>query len=270
MFLADAFTDHLPADIPVVNGAAQWLFTLGQVPPLILTVALAVRYARRHATPVPLLLLAGGGLAALIEPIVDRNALVWFPAEGQWSVYTAYGVPQPLWLVMAYFWFFGGQALVVWALLRRGWAGARLWRAFAGIVAVDVVLEHVGLWTDLFFYFGPQPFDFTGFPLWCGAVNASIPIVVATVVTLVEPRLPGRQLLLVVPMFPALQAATNAWTQWPLWDALNSDVPESVVWAAGAASIASALLAVHLCSLRAVSPGSPASSPGRRRTAPVP
>jgi hypothetical protein len=270
VLLADAFTRHLPTDIPPVNQTAQWLFTLGQIPPLILTVALAFRYARRHATAVPLLLLAGGGFAALIEPIVDRNALVWFPAEGQWSVYTAYGVPQPLWLVMAYFWFFGGQALVVWALMRSGWAGRRVWWMFAGIVGVDVILEHAGLWTDLFFYFGPQPFDLTGFPLWAGAVNASIPIVMATVVMLVESRLPGRRLLLVVPLFPAVQAAVNAWTQWPLWDTLNSETTSAVVWAGGAATIGFAVLAVYLCSLRAVSPASAASSPERTRTVPVP
>ena len=268
LVLGDAFTRYLPTDIPAVNQTAQWLFTLGQIPPLVLTVLVAFRYARRHASAVPVLLLVGGGLAALIEPVVDHNALVWFPAGGQWSVYTAYGVPQPLWLVMAYFWFFGGQALAVWALMRKGWTGRRLWWVFAAIVGVDAVLEHGGLWTGLFFYFGPQPFDLTGFPLWAGAVNASIPIVVATVVTLVEDRLPGRRVLLVAPLFPALQAAVNAWTQWPLWNALNSDASAAVVWAAGAATIAFAVLAVYLCSLVGLS--SPASSPERRRTVPVP
>jgi hypothetical protein len=237
---------ELPGNIPAVNQAAQWFFTLFQMPMLVAAGVLALRLARRYQSPIPLLFLVGGGLAMLNEPIVDHNAAVWFPTEGQWTLYTTFGIPQPVWLATAYVWFFGGQALLLWHLLEQGLAASRLWKAFAVLVLSDIVLEHPGLYVDLFLYYGEQPFQFSRFPLWWGFVNATTPLVCATLVYLLRPQLTGRRAFALVLVVPMVSAGTNAALAWPVWNAVNSTWPWPVVWAAGGLTVGLSLFTVHL------------------------
>lgn len=245
MVLAEVIP-QLPDAIPAVNQAAQWFFTLFQMPMLVAAVVLALRLARRYQSLIPFVFLVGGGLAMLNEPIVDHNAAVWFPTDGQWTLYTTFGVPQPVWLATAYVWFFGGQAMLTWHLLEQGLPAQRLWKAFAVLVASDIVLEHPGLYLDLFFYYGEQPFQFTRFPLWWGFVNATTPLVSATLVYLLRPYLTGRRTLGLVLLVPMVSAGTNAALAWPVWNAVNSTWPWPVVWAAGGLTVGLALFTVHL------------------------
>jgi hypothetical protein len=240
---------HLPARIPEVNQTLQWLFTTGQIPPLVLAVVLAVRWSREHGTLIPLLFLAGGLIAMFNEPIVDHNGLVWFPTEGQWTLYTTFGIAQPIWLAMAYLWFFGGQPMVIWRALEKGLPARSLWKAFGLVVLVDIVLEHPGLYANLFLYYGHQPFKFTRFPLWWGVVNATTPIVAATLVHLLRRELRGWKVLGVLLLVPIVQAATNAGTGFPIWNTINTRLPWPVVWSAGLASIGLCLYVVWLCTV---------------------
>jgi hypothetical protein len=237
----------LPHDIPVVNPGWQWFFTLAQVPPLVLMIVLTARWSRQMRTVLPLLFLVGGLLAMFNEPIVDHNGLVWFPTQGQWTLYTTFGISQPIWLALAYVWFFGGQPLIVWRMLERGAAPRALWKVFAVVVLVDIVLEHPGLYANLFLYYGDQPFKFTRFPLWWGVINATTPIVAATLVHLLRPYFSGRRVFAVVLLFPVVQAATNAGAGFPVWNLLNTGQPRAVVWGAGLATIGLCVFMVSLC-----------------------
>jgi hypothetical protein len=240
---------RLPDHIPAVSQAWQWFFTLAQIPPLIMAVVLARRWAREHRSAIPYLFLAGGALAMLNEPVVDYNGLVWFPTHGQWTLYTTFGISQPIWLALAYLWFFGGQPMVLWHLLQRGLPAARLWRAFGAVVAVDIVLEHPGLYANLFLYYGHQPFQFTRFPLWWGVVNATTPIVAATLVYVLADHLTGRRVWGVLALVPIVQAATNAGTAFPVWNTLNTGLPWPATWAAGFVTVGLCSYVVHLCAL---------------------
>jgi hypothetical protein len=246
MFLAEIIP-QLPQKIPDVNEGWQWFFTLAQVPPLCLMILLALRWGREMRTVIPLLFLLGGLLAMFNEPIVDHNGLVWFPTEGQWTLYETFGIPQPIWLALAYVWFFGGQPLVVWRFLEKGAAPRTLWKMFATIVVVDIILEHPGLYANLFLYYGDQPFTFTRFPLWWGVVNSTTPIVAATLVHLLRPYFSGKKVIGVALLFPVVQAATNAGTAWPVWNMLNTEQPRAVVWGAGVVSCGLCVFVVSLC-----------------------
>ena len=148
---------------------------------------------------------------------------------------------------MAYVWFFGGQAMVVWRRVAGGAEPRDLWKLVGIVFVADVLLEHPGLYTDLFLYYGHQPFAFTRFPLWWGAVNAVVPIVVGVVVHLLRDHLHGWRALTVVALMPMTQGGVNAALGWPVWNTLNTALPWPVVWAAGGVTIALAALAVHLC-----------------------
>ena len=239
----------LPTDIPAVNQTWQWVFTLGQIPPMVIAVVLAVRWAREHQTLIPVLFLAGGLIAMFNEPIVDHNGLVWFPTDGQWTLYTTMGIPQPIWLAMAYLWFFGGQPMVVWHLLKRGLPAQKLWTAFGVIVLSDIILEHPGLYADLFLYYGEQPFKFTRFPLWWGVINATTPIVAASLVYILGKELRGRRVLGMLALVPIVQAATNAGAGFPVWNVINTRLPWPAVWGAGLVTCGLCAYIIHLCTI---------------------
>jgi hypothetical protein len=239
----------LPSHIPAVNQTYQWIFTLGQIPPILLMFALAVKWCRQDHRLAPLLTLVGGGLMLFVEPVVDRNGLCWFPTHGAWIVYTTYGIAQPLFLVLAYLWFFGGQTMVIWRLLDRGMPAHRLWKAWAIVLLVDILLEHPGLYMHLFLYYGHQPFAFTKFPLWWGFVNGTTPIVGAVAIYKLLPRLRGvgQAALLVVPILA--DALVNAGCGLPVWNTINTRLPAAVVWTAGAATLCLCAMAIWFCTL---------------------
>ena len=56
----------LPVHIPKVNQTAQWIFTLGQIPPIIVAIVLAVRWSREKRTLLPVMILLGGALMFLL------------------------------------------------------------------------------------------------------------------------------------------------------------------------------------------------------------
>lgn len=262
---------HLPDDIPEVNQTLQWLFTLGQIPPIVIAVVFAIRWSKRHGTPIPLLFIAGGTLAMFNEPIVDHNAAVWFPVDGQWTLFTTFGISQPIWLGMAYVWFFGGQPMIVWHHLQKGLPAEQLWKAFGLIIVTDIVLEHPGLYADLFFYYGNQPFQFTRFPLWWGVINATTPIVAASLVYMLRRELTGKRVFGVLLLVPLVQAATNAGAGFPVWNVINTGLPTPVVWAAGFATCGLCAYLVHLC---VIGVGAvrrrPGALPGAAASEPVP
>ncbi len=179
---------------------------------------------------------------------------MWFPTEGQWSVYEAYGVKQPLWLVTAYIWFFGGQALLAWRnFAKKIEAGtpitaSAVWTAAGLIFAADVVLEFAGLYTDMFSYYGELPFSIGRWPLWAGAVNTAIPITLVTVLLAYRNFLVGWRGWLAVVIAPMIQGAVNAGTCWPLYVSLHSRMPRWAIWTfGGAPTILLCVLAIYLC-----------------------
>lgn len=247
LFASDVPT--LPAHIPSVNHTYQWIFTLGQIPPLLLMIGFAVKWCREEHRGTPLVVLAGGGLMLFFEPVVDRNGLCWFPTHGAWIAYTAYGIAQPVFLVLAYLWFFGGQTMVIWRLIDRGMAAGRLWKAWAIVMLVDIALEHPGLYMHLFLYYGHQPFAFTKFPLWWGFVNGTTPIVAAVAIHKLLPHLKGvaQAAILAVPILA--DAVVNAGGGFPVWDTINTRLPAAVVWTAGAATFGLCAMLIWFCTM---------------------
>lgn len=81
-------------------------------------VAFAVHQWRRTGSPLGLVMLAGGGIALLNEPLDDILGLVHHPRPGQDVVFETMG-PIPHWGLPTYIIFFGGIAYVLLLELRR-------------------------------------------------------------------------------------------------------------------------------------------------------
>ena len=206
---------------------------------LIVAVAAILLYTLRlrvtERSWMPFLLVVGGGIAAVAEPIAAVNGLVRYPdRDQQWISVEAYGHPVP-WLVpLSYVLEVGVGALLVYRALCAGHGGPALLRVWVRIAVFDMVTETPSIWLNVYRYYGHQPFDFWGFPLWWAPLDASICLLpaLAGYFMLGRPRrwwhAPG---LLV--LFPSSQAVVYVGTGWPTLLLLNTAQPAGYVWLAG-------------------------------------
>jgi hypothetical protein len=96
---------------------------------------------------------------------------------------------------------------------------------------------------NVYTYYGPQPFNLWGLPLWWLAANATMPIVAAYVVHKLYPDLTGAKVLLIILLVPMADGATNGAISWPVFTALNTQLG---FWATYPAAIATFGLAALL------------------------
>lgn len=238
------------------NATGQTIFTIGVTIPWVVAIVLAIRYWRREGTPIALLFLVGGTICILFEPIVDVLGQVLFPRENQWIGIETFGRPIPIFMYPVYSWFVGGQAFLVWYLLRRGMTRGQLWKFWLTVMAVNVVLETPGILMDVYTYYGAQPFNPWGLPLWWPPVNSTMPIVAGYAVYRMTPHLTGWKVLAVIPMVPMADGAANGAIAWPVWTALNTNLGMVATYPAAVAVFGLAALAVWI-----MGTGLPASAP---------
>lgn len=268
----------VPPPLPT-NPTLDAVFTLVLVVLVAAILLYTVRLRLREGSWLPLLLVVGGGVAALAEPIATVNGLVRYPDRAQqWTSVEAYGHPVP-WLVpLSYVLEVGFGALLAYRALAEGRGGPALLRIWAGIALFDAVMESPAIWLHVFRYYGHQPFDLWGFPLWWAPLDASICLLPTLAAYFLRgaPRrwwhAPG---LLV--LFPSSQAVVYLGTGWPVMLLLNTAQPAPYVWLAccltlalvggyalGAARVADAMPALRQA-LRA--PTTPTTGPESVRSA---
>jgi hypothetical protein len=239
-----------------MSATGQTIFTIGVTIPWVVLLVLAMRHLVRDRSPVLLLFLAGGALAAVMEPIVDVLGMCFFPRENQWVGLELFGRPIPLLIWPVYSWFVGGQAYFFWRLFQRGVSRGRLWKLWLAVMAVNVVLETPGLLMGVYTYYGPQPFNLWGLPLWWPPVNATMPIVAGLLVHKMTPHLTGARILAVIPFVPMADGLTNGALAWPVWSALNTQIGFPATYPAAVASSGLAALAIWV-----ITRGLPAEEP---------
>ncbi|WP_199223921.1 hypothetical protein [Paraconexibacter algicola] len=225
-----------PVVSPALDSAVD---ETGQLISVVLTFALAAvaavyvaRVVRQERAPWPLVLLAAGTLTCLLEPLFDHLYGLWFPTQGQWTLFTAYGVSEPVWLVPAYFAIYGGGAVVVMRSLRATPTRAQIWKLYWAFVGVAMVAEigYVQL-MGVYEYQDDQPWKVLGYPLFLGFVNSMSALIAGILAWRLVPllRTPGQQLGLVV--LTPLAFATEAFGSGVLYLALRhgSEDPNMVL-----------------------------------------
>jgi hypothetical protein len=180
---------------------------------------------RRSGKPVFLALFVAGGCMMAMEAFVDTVGGCWFPRGHSWVVFTAFGRPIPVWLCLAYFFYFGILGGLFWTVMRRGVTGRVVWGLFLIGVAGDAIFEMILLHFHTYIYYGGQPLRVLRFPFWWGAVNSLIVVVVSGAVARLETYLTGRRAVLIIPIAVSGSAAVNAVAGWPSWLVINSKMP---------------------------------------------
>ena len=251
----DLHADQLASTVFLAGGALFFLVSL----------VWAVRRTLSGRTGVPLLALAGGVLASLEEPWIDRLIQLWYPRDAPMVMFTWFGIHQPLYLHLYYPGFVGLGAYVTYLGLRKYPDGRMLWPAFGGICVMDLVFEGPSTFFGAYYYYGDQPFQLfaDGWPLWVAPVNAAGPLLAGWLMYRLRDTLTGPATAVVALLPPLAYAGVYGATTWPTTTALNSDSSGPIRWAA--ACVTMALCVVVVLGLRALtrSVEHPAGIPAR-------
>jgi hypothetical protein len=207
--------------------------------------------AIRSKQPLPLFLLAGGLLATLIEPMLDNLGLLWFAKNNAAVAFHLFDRYLPLYVVLGYGFFFGGLSFLAYDGLKQGKSSSFLWRIYAAGWVFDMVIESVGHLSGLYKYYGPQPFNLWGVPLWWMFINPVLPVAAAALFFRLGDRLNGLRGALVIALLPMIYGGVYGGSSWPIFVALHSTDSRPVLWAAGAVTDVFALIMVWLSVLLA-------------------
>lgn len=193
-------------------------------------VVFAVRQWRRTGSPRGLVLLAGGGIALLNEPLDDILGLVHHPRPGQDVVFETMG-PIPHWGLPTYIIFFGGIAYVLLLELRRliftpraFWIGIAV--TFVADLLIELPLLHFRLYT--YFGYGQVPMSIGGFPLYWLFINTTGPILCAAILFAAPGYFTGWRAALVLFLPLVTDAGCSAAVGLPVYNALH--VPDAPAW----------------------------------------
>ena len=232
----------------------QDVFSIAQMVMFAVGLVFAVRELRLGRGPVLLYCLLGGLVASLWEPIVDVLGQCWLPSRGQhWEAFTLLNRHIPLMMPFVYSWFVGGQAYLFYRLFQRGTTRRQLFQLWGLVLVVNIALETPGILTNVYTYYGKQPFDIWGFPLWWGFVNPLMPMIAATLLFKLKPHLSGVGLAAAaIVILPCSDGVANAFAAWPVIAALNTDVGYLGTWIAGCMTFGLAAFAVWIIGLAVV------------------
>ena len=236
---------HLP-----MPGTAETVFNIFIFIPLGIALAIAVRHIFSGKGPLLLFCIMGGALAATYEPIVDVLGLVYLKEVNATGTFTILDRTMPLYICFVYPWYVGGLGYLAYRLFQRGITMKGLFTLWAVDCVVDILLESPGILAGTYLYYGQQPFNIWGFPLWWGFVNPVMPMVAGMLIYKLRPHLTGWKMLGVIPLVPMADGIANAATAFPMWIALNqTDVSYVWTYAAGFLTLGLALYAVWMIGL---------------------
>ena len=225
---------------------AHWvIFTLVSVVLAGLLIASLVLW-RRSGTPTMTLLILGGGLCCMNESLVDLLGHCYFPIHGEPMGQTLLGRTVPIWVDITYAIFFGAFPYLLSVALRHpSSTRRRMWGAIIAFWVANSVLELPLLSTNLYTYYGDQPFRVAHFPIEWLTINvlgAFFAAVVATRGAAFFASRPHRQLLLLLVPFATYMAS---WVvDMPAFWAINSSASPGVKYAGVGLGIVLGVLAI--------------------------
>jgi hypothetical protein len=241
----------------VMPKTAETIFNVFIFIPLGIALALVIRKLLKGQGPLLLYCIIGGALAASFEPVVDVLGLVYLKEQGALGTFTILDRTMPLYICFVYPWYVGGLGYLAYKLFKRGVTMRDLFLLWAVDCVIDIILETPGILAGTYLYYGHQPFNIWGFPLWWGFVNPVMPMVAGALIFHLRPYLDKPwKLPAVIACIPMADGIANGATAWPMWAALNQE-NVSYVWTylASFATLGLALFSVWIIGLSAVGRG---------------
>jgi hypothetical protein len=235
-----------PGDLPDLNTALQTGVTVVLWALSIALLVQAVRIYRRDGSPLAVLLWFAIAVGSLIEPLYDiAYHLFWHVyddagQDAQWTLFTAFDLPQPVWVMPAYIVVFAGPVIFMYEGLAKQASMSRIFR-FAGITAFTTwFFETLMINLNLYSYWGNQPTNLLDYPVWISFMEAAQITGFAILVALLARRATKKiHLTAVFVLFPANFAFTTLGAGFPAIIAINSspDASQLLLWPAAFASV---------------------------------
>jgi hypothetical protein len=168
-----------------------------------------------------------------------------------------------------YSWFVGGQGYLFYRIFDRGISRRQLFQLYGLVVLVNIALESPGIAANVYTYYGKQPMNLWGFPLWWGIINPLMPMIAGTAIYKLKPLLTTPQLVLaIIAIIPCADGAANAIVGWPVIAALNTDVGYAGTWVASFVTLGLGLSVAWIVSLLVARPdtvAAPVAEPASAR-----
>jgi hypothetical protein len=227
-----------------INATAQVTATAFWITMCAVVVVMLILDYRKHRSWVPTFMILGCGLGLSIEPFWDHSFQVIHFVPGQWHTWTAFGIPQPLWIAACYLSGFAAYPLVLYRKVMRGDSAASFipWVASTLIAyeLVEIVMTGVGLYQ----YWGAHPLRIWNFPAYVSFGNWAGIIVTAVGAAAIDTyvRSPRARAIGAMLMFPLCFIGVTFATQLPMLIVLNSQ--PTITALSYAAAIAAMVLGV--------------------------
>ena len=166
----------------IADGVDAPIWPTGQLVATLSTVALAaialvwvVLLCRRERIHWPALVLIGGTLTCLMEPLFDHLYGLWFREQGQWNLYTTFGSHQPVWVPAAYMAFYGGATVVIARVVTNKPAMRTVSAMYVSVAAMAIVAEVIYISVlRVYGYQDGQPFLILGYPIFLGSTHPNV------------------------------------------------------------------------------------------------
>jgi hypothetical protein len=206
-----------------INATAQVIATAFWITMCAVVVVMLILDYRKHRSWVPTFMILGCGLGLLIEPFWDYSFQVIHFIPGQWHTWTAFGIPQPLWIAACYLSGFAAYPLVLYRkVMRRDSAASFIPWVASTLIAyelVEIIMTGVGLYQ----YWGAHPLRIWNFPAYVSFGNWAGIIVTAVGAAAVDTyvRSPRARAIGAMLMFPLCFIGITFATQLPMLIVLN-------------------------------------------------
>ncbi|MCK9248533.1 MAG: hypothetical protein M0P31_06090 [Solirubrobacteraceae bacterium] len=214
---------------------------------LVAFVAYGIHRWRTKGEVLALLFAAGGAVCSLYEPIVGTMGHMYIPKQDAMVAWTFIDRSMPVFVPVAYVSAIGGSAYIAYRVAKDGRHPRRLFILFAIEFAAIISFETPAVLMDVYHYYGDQPLNLWGMPLWWGFVNPISGMFVGVAIYALEKRSPRDAKRFAFPLMCVGPGFSNGLIAAPMWLVLGDD---SLGWAwqydAAAISLGLALMCIRL------------------------
>jgi hypothetical protein len=235
----------------MIMPAANNFYSVASLLSFVLFAAWTLYLCWRARSPILLLILAGGALCYLQEPIVDHLGAVWYPSINQVPViFHAFNCFIPLWVLPGYGMFVGALSVVLYRKMIAGITVKQLWTFNFIIWAADIMLELPGLNLGTYVYFGHPAMMFFNFPMTWAMSNTCIDMIAVAILVGYKEFFTGWRMLLIPVVVTMANGAAQGATEYPVFLALNSNASYPEKLFAALCTLGMSLLVVHLIGVK--------------------
>ncbi|KAI9830039.1 MAG: hypothetical protein M1819_005869 [Sarea resinae] len=193
-----------------------------------------VLIGRKERTPFYTFIVMAAAVGGYVEPLYDNALMLYFYTPGMWKTFTAFDIPQPMWVYSGYVTLYASVAVFLTRDIQRGITRAKWYKYAISELLTSCIFEMIGINGGAYEYWGPHVFRIFKYPLCIGVLEMAQVMVFSTVCANVRARATSWPALLTIFfVFPFTMVGSNAGIGSPLIVALHSSNPTEAVVTVG-------------------------------------